>query len=85
MQQFQSKKRGKYNKNEGPSKPAKIFYHKGIEFYFNTYTGKDKQFMNYRCRDYNCHGSLKFDSLDQFATPKVLKEHNPMCKELQKP
>lgn len=68
-------RRGKYNKTDFPNKPPRIFYYNGAEYYFNTYTGKDKQFMNYRCRDYNCNGSLKFHLKDSRMSPKILKDH----------
>ena len=83
--EYLAQKRGKYNKTDFPNKPPRIFYYNGAEYYFNTYTGKDKQFMNYRCRDYNCNGSLKFHLKDSRMSPKILKDHYQLCKELKKP
>ena len=83
--EYLAQKRGKYNKSDFPNKPPRIFYYNGAEYYFNTYTGKDKQFMNYRCRDYNWNGSLKFHLKDSRMSPKILKDHYQLWKELKKP
>ena len=83
--EYLAQKRGKYNKSDFPNKPPRIFYFNGAEYYFNTYTGKDKQFMNYRWRDYNWYGSLKFHLKDSRMTPKILKDHYQLWKELKKP
>ncbi|CDW86449.1 UNKNOWN [Stylonychia lemnae] len=74
-----------FNDSQSNDKPPRIFYFQGAEFYFNTLTGNLKQYMNYRCRDYNCNGSLKFHiSKDINLNPKILRTHTASCKELKK-
>jgi len=64
-----------------PERPKSIYY-KGAEFFYNAATGVNRQYYNYRCRDYLCHASLRFRVEDIHKEPKILKGHKPFCREL---